>query len=258
MSLLRTFLCAGLALGAVPSMAADQAAPSIPSDNGNLAGDHIKLATNVGGFVALPISSENTPPSLCATVGSTAAVSHVAGEFIFLRFLKVADKTDVLTFQGDFPAMEACSGLARVNTFTQYRIKATELAQYDFKRSGIAFGALVVPFKYRLGGAKELVSSATMAPFIGIRTALGQSWGLTFTPVVAAGLSLVPVVDATTKASESKAAYTLALGIRLTSSKNENFSAGLLYGRDFLNKSDRDADPNVSKPWVSFYLGYSL
>jgi hypothetical protein len=145
-----------------------------------------------------------------------------------------------------------------VNGFTQYKIAKSALEQHAFRRSGVTFGGLLVPFKYRLGNAKELVSSSAMAPYVGFRTAWFQNWGLSFTPVLAAGLSLVPVTDAGSSTTSTRAGYTLALGARLTSSKNEAFSAGLLFGRDFLSKSDRALDPNVSKPWLSFYVGFSI
>jgi hypothetical protein len=133
----------------------------------------------------------------------------------------------------------------------------TALNPLDHRRSGVKFGGLVVPFKFRLGSAKDLVSSSTVAPYVGFRTAW-NTFGLTFTPVLAAGLSLVPIADPQNNTTTSKAAYTLAVGIRLTSTKNESFNAGLLFGRDFLSRTDRDADPAATRPWASFYLGYSL
>lgn len=189
------------------------------------------------------------------------AISDDDGTLLYVRFLSVSDESDKLLDQSDNEALKACPKGAdgrRVNTFTAYTIARADFHHLDYKRSGISFGALVVPFKFRLGSSKELVSSSTVAPFMGFRTAWFTSFGLTFTPVVAAGLSVVPVADATSSTTESKSAYTLAAGFRLTSTKNDQFNAGLLFGRDFLNKVDRERDPAVAKPWLSFYLGYAL
>jgi hypothetical protein len=82
--------------------------------------------------------------------------------------------------------------------------------------------------------------------------------GITFTPVAAAGLSLVPVPTADGKETENKAAYTVALGFRVSSSKNQKFTAGLLYGRDFLSTRETAGQPKLKKPWLSIYLGASL
>ena len=235
-----------------PAYAADAA---IASDNDSLSGDHLRLRTNANGFLSL---ADTSAAARCAPAGSRAAVSAETADEVFLRFLSVTDEDDTLLTADDKAALAACPKANRVNGFTQYKIPKASLRAYDFKRSGITFGGLVVPFKYRLGSSKELVSSSTVAPFIGFRTAWLQGFGLTFTPVVAAGLSLVPVADATTNSTSTKSAYTVAVGLRLTSSKNENFSAGLIYGRDYLSRVDREADPSVRKPWASFYLGYAM
>jgi hypothetical protein len=113
-----------------------------------------------------------------------------------------------------------------------------------------------VPFKFRLGKDKQLVSSSTVAPFVGFRTGWAP-FGLSFTPIVALGLSQVPIANSS-GGTDTKSAYTIAAGLRVTSNKNDKFSAGLILGHDYLNKADRAADTTVGKPWLSAYLGYSL
>ena len=226
-----------------------------PSDENSLKGDHVRLTTNFSS-----ISAPGDTKQYCAPAGSRMAISDDDGTSLYVRFLVVSDESDKLLDPSDTDALASCPKGAdgrRVNTFTAYKIAKSNFEHLDYKRSGISFGALVVPFKFRLGSSKELISSSTVAPFIGFRTAW-LTFGLTFTPVVAAGLSVVPVANATSGTIESKSAYTFAAGFRLTSTKNDKFNAGLLLGHDFLNKSDRQLDPAVAKPWLSFYLGYAL
>jgi hypothetical protein len=65
----------------------------------------------------------------------------------------------------------------------------------------------------------------------------------------------VPITDPATNQTETKNALTMAFGMVLTSSKNQKFSAGILFGWDFLSEADQARDPNVEKPWLSFYVG---
>lgn len=78
------------------------------------------------------------------------------------------------------------------------------------------------------------------------------------TPIVSAGLGLVPITNPTTNSTETKAALSTAVGLVVTSSKSESFNAGVLIGKDFLGEVDRKNDPSVGKLWLSFYVGYAL
>lgn len=240
------------------ALAADEGIkqPSFPADNGVLKGDHAQFRTTVDGFKALPLSADSKV--LCAPAGAKAAITGESTDDLLVRFLSLPATTDLLLIDNERAALAQCGEDQRVRLGTQYVLPREVLMRHDFVRTGVSFGGLVVPFKYRVGRDKELVSSATVAPYVGFRTGWMQSFGLTFTPVLAAGLSLVPVPDAASSSTTTKPAYTLALGIKLSSSKNDAFTAGLLYGRDFLNKSDVAADPKLHKPWLSFYVGASI
>jgi len=226
----------------------------IPTDGGSLEGDHIRLVTTITGFKA--VSEGDTNKALCAPAGARLSVSKLVGTDLHVRFLTIEDAPWYAT-KPDPEALAMCPADKRVKLYTDYKITATTITNVDYKRSGVTFGGLVVPFKFRLGKSKELVSSATIAPYVGFRTA-SSIFGLYFTPVLAAGLSTVPVADIANSTTATKTAYTVAAGIKLSSTKNENFNAGLLIGHDYLNKADRLSDPNVSKPWISLYLGYSM
>ncbi len=241
------------ALAALLSLSGAAWAQSMPSDGNSFKGDHLRLFTNLKGISKLG----ETGGKLCAPAGSRLAVSDQDDQKLYVRFLTVSGEDETFKFDEAALTDPECKKEARVNTFTSYELPTANFLHTDFRRSGVTFGGLVVPFKLRLGKEKHLVSSSTIAPYVGFRTAWSV-YGLTFTPVMALGLSNVPVTDATTNNTESKAAYTVAVGLRLGSSKNEQFNAGILFGHDFLNRSDRMADPTVGKPWLSAYLGYSM
>ncbi len=222
-------------------------------------GDTAYLRVTVPEFESVPAQGKPADgKSLCAPAGSRAFISEETADRVYVNFDAVTNADDFILLPLHKASLKACAAGSRVSLGTQYSISKASLAKYDFGRTGISFGALVIPFKYRLGEDKELLSSPAVAPYVGFRTSWLQSFGLTFTPVMAAGLSLVPVPTADGKETENKAAYTVALGWRISSSKNEKFSAGLLYGRDFLGRRDTDATPKLKRPWLSFYLGASL
>lgn len=236
----------------------------------NMVGDHLELRTNITGFTETGNKDKN-PPQKCAPVGSKLAVQNINSteQTANLYFLSVQQEnpgwiskwlgSNNITDADLQAALAACPNdtpsSERVNNYTMYTIDKKILDDFAFKRTGIAFGALIVPFKFRLGNAKALVSSTTLAPYVGFRTPLFQSLGLTFTPVVSAGLGLVPVANPSGKGTDSKTAFSTAMGWILTSDKDDKFSVGALVGRDFLGKADREADSAVNKLWISLYIG---
>lgn len=153
-------------------------------------------------------------------------------------------------------AIAACLSAGMVNDYTAYKIKVAELGEHPYRRTGVMFGALVVPFKFHMGGEHKLSPSSTVAPYVGFRGP--APFGLTFAPIVSAGLGLVPVNNPATDETQTKAAFSVALGVLLTHSKNDKFNAGVLFGKDFLSKGDRAADTTVDKVWFSIYAGYKL
>ena len=56
----------------------------------------------------------------------------------------------------------------------------------------------------------------------------------------------------------SDPAFSTAVGLVLSSSKNDTFNAGLIFGKDFLSRSDRKSDPDAGDIWFSVYVGYSM
>jgi hypothetical protein len=239
-------------------------------------GDELKLRTRARGFVELDGGSTEVH---CAPSSSEVKVFSEKGDDLKLRFLTVAPNVKspakpeklnpdaseteraaaiqaVATRNANLGECASDDPLVRLNI--AYRVsKAALVDSVAFRRTGFSFGALVVPFKFRTG-VKEIIPSATVAPYVGWRTGWFSSWGLTFTPLVSAGLGLVPVADPATGQSETKSALSFSTGIVMHSSKNDGFQAGLLLGRDYLGRADAALDPGSKKLWLSFYVGYSM
>ncbi|RZL02887.1 MAG: hypothetical protein EOP36_07015 [Rubrivivax sp.] len=234
-------LCPALSVAADDPPAGDYA-----SDRGLWSGDHFKLRTVARVFTEVGAASGTAVTTKCAAAGSIFVTNLDDDGTLYLRFLDVARNGSL------------CPADQSVEPQVQYKAPKASLQYHDMKRSGFTFGGLVVPFKFRLGSAKEIVSSATIAPYFGYRTGWFEGVGLTFTPVLSAGLGLVPVVDTVNGSTSTKAAFSTAVGFVIGSSKNDAFQAGFLLGRDYLGRTDRQLDPSVSKVWASFYVGYAL
>jgi hypothetical protein len=226
---------------------------SFASDRDSLVGDHVRLQTHVIGFKESGVAN---PQPRCAPSGSGVSIRRdVKGTFT-VRFYDVPNVK-----QQDLEGTDlgkACRNAGLVSKDSSYTIPAEELMTYDFKRSGVTFGALVIPFKFRLGGDRAVTASSTVAPYLGFTSRYLQFFGLTLNPVATAGVAFVPVTNPATGKAETRPGFSLGGGLVLKSSKNDQFSAGLIVGRDVLSKSDRDLDPNVSKAWLSFYLGVAM
>lgn len=217
-----------------------------PSDNDRFDGDKLTLRTRLGGFVEVGNGTPGT--GRCAPSGSELKVIREDANDLVVRFTRVGKG------QGECGSAQG----AVVEEFVAYRIEKRRLAaDADFRRTGVSFGALIVPFKFRTGD-KEIVSSATVAPYLGWRTGWFSSYGVSFTPLFSAGLGLVPVNDPASGRTETRAAFSAATGIVMGSTKNEAFQAGFLVGRDFLGRTDAALDPGSKKVWLSFYVGYTL
>ena len=217
------------------------------------AGDHIRVFTHVIGFKE---SRPGAQPDRCAPRDSGLAIRHEAEGVLTVRFYDIPKVTEEELKKTKLG--EACLAAGLVSVDSSYTIAKKDLLAHDFKRSGFTFGGLVVPFKFRLGGDNAVTSSSTVAPYVGLTSRHLQFFGVSLNPVVTAGVGFVPIVNPATGASETKSAFSFGAGFVMTSSKNEQFSAGLLFGRDVLSKSDRALDPNADKPWLSFYLGVAM
>ncbi|WP_162932173.1 glycoside hydrolase family 19 protein [Solimonas sp. K1W22B-7] len=222
------------------------------SSKGKLAGDKARFRANAGPFKKR--YGTGTDKEYCATAGSVARISKEVDTDVYLRFTQIGSVDNDL----DTPstkALEDCKGDDLVATGIAYKIPRADFESMEISLRGFEYGGLIVPFKYYLGGEKSIKSSATIAPYVGYHWPI--FWGLTFTPIAAAGVGMVPVEGASGE-TENKTALSTAIGMVITSAKSEEYKAGIVFGKDFLSKTDRANDETVGKVWFSLYLGVSI
>jgi hypothetical protein len=222
--------------------------PQYPASGANQIGDHLKLTVDVYGFVPVSVSASKKDDR-CAGKYSKYSVVATDATSTYVKFYHIQPALSSDTCPKDAPSVAEGS---------IYRIANTPYLQSQSKTAGIAYGALVVPFKFRLGSDKKLISSVTIAPYIGGRLTWLQFLGYELMPVWAAGIGLVPVASEDGKSTDTKSAFSTAVGFTLSSVKDPKYSAGVLFGRDFISKSDQGKDPGVNKPWMSLWLGVAL
>jgi len=221
-----------------------------PNSSGSFEGDELKIRSNVNGFKTL----DDPQVIKCAPISSKLMVSDDVGGNLYVYFKEIPKAGAELNV-AEKEGLAECKN--SVNLHTLYQIEKANLTHYGTKRTGFAFGALVVPFKFHLG-VNEFSSSPTVAPYLGYSWGLLQNRGLKFTTFLSAGMAFVPIVAKDSNTSRTTPAFSSAVGVILTSDKNQNFNAGFLLGHDFLGKSERNFDPKVGKSWVSFYVGYNI
>ena len=213
-----------------------------PDDDGNLSGDKFRLQSNLYKISKFGESNETH----CAPKASKLHVRVDEKNQALFRFTRIGGPNDGCKKEENI-----------VNDYTLYTKPSSELKREAGVRSGVQFGGLIVPFKYNLS-TKKLDSSPTIAPFIGYRTDW-EPGGLAVIPVAMLGVSMK---TGTNTGSGTQASLSSGAGLRLTSSKNENWQAGILFGRDFGGGTEAGA-PGTSTQgkafnWFSAFLGYSM
>ncbi|MDH4259005.1 MAG: hypothetical protein OEW16_01755 [Gammaproteobacteria bacterium] len=234
---------------------AQSQASNVASAGTSLVGDHVRVQTHVIGFKESGRTSLSEK-EWCAPRDSGVAIRHEADGIYTVRFYDIPNIAEAELKKTGLG--QDCLAAGLVNLDSSYTISKNKLATFDYKRSGVTFGGLVIPFKFRLGGDKALSSSSTIAPYVGFSSRYLQFFGVSLNPVITGGVGFVPVFNPASGTAETRSAMSFGVGFVMTSSKNDQFSAGLILGRDVLSKSDRALDPNVNKPWLSFYLGVAM
>ncbi|MYM21937.1 hypothetical protein GTP46_04635 [Duganella sp. FT135W] len=245
---LKAAFVTALALSASHALAVGDGDPKYPSSDGNDIGDHLALHTDVYGFVPVTDAADVDKQPRCAGSESSLSITSKTNDFTFVEFhgVQAPKSTDT------------CGSAKSVQKGTTYKIANSTYNSVAIKATGLSYGALVVPFKFRLGDDKKLVNSATIAPYIGVRWSVLQGFGYELRPVFAAGIALVSVPNEAKTANQNIGAFSASLGFTLSTIKDSKFSAGVLFGKDFVSKDDRKGDPSVVKPWVSLWLGVSI
>lgn len=138
--------------------------------------------------------------------------------------------------------------------------KPLEVAQSDSEKyfvnsNGLTYGALVVPFKYHLGGSKDFKGSGTVGPYVGYKTQ-SSNWAAGVEFIGFAGLGSVQSerTEDGKQVKESLAAFSYGFGA--IGRIRDKFQIGVVLGQDRVGKSSVYADNG--KWWMALSVGYAF
>jgi hypothetical protein len=140
-----------------------------------------------------------------------------------------------------------------------YVISPNELKRDYYRNFGLTHGALFVPFKRR--SDNSLSGESNLGYYLGYR--YPSRFGITVTPAVSAGLSIVNITDdsattgsSTLKDSGNRAAFTYSAGFILT--HLDAFQVGLFAGKDQIGGDIGKNWKYEGKWWTSIAFGYAF
>ena len=116
-------------------------------------------------------------------------------------------------------------------TGSTVQIDLADIQKNAPNRYGLAYGSLVVPFKFQLMGAHQFTSSATIGPYLGYKFDT-ESYGWATTLALFAGASNIAVTKSPTPSSTSKPSTTT------TSSSTEQVAGSAMAGGSWLRSKE--------------------
>jgi hypothetical protein len=140
-----------------------------------------------------------------------------------------------------------CDGKA-IDTDIAYVIRKDDLENRGLARTGMTYGALVVPYKYHLTGQRDFTGGASLGGYLGYRLETTKYVGFTLTPVAFLGGSNISV------GAQNLAG--LSYGLGLIGTFKGTFQAGAVIGWDQVGKSA--GYQYNGKPWLAVEIGYSF
>lgn len=246
-----TFCAAAAASGS-----ADAAEGSYAGSGTSLLGDHVRLRADIFGFEPQGETGQSGGER-CAPEGSKLEITYETDTEYETIVLELSPSLTPPAFRSaDAPAQDRCKGSTAVQRGVLYQVPKEKIRGTNVRIAGFTYGGLVVPFKYYLGGDERVTSSATIAPYLGYR--LSGLHSLSLVPFVSAGLGMISVQGGDGEDTETKPSFSTSLGLLFRDAKNDGFTAGLVFGRDFLSAADRERDPTVDEWWTSIFLGYKI
>jgi hypothetical protein len=143
-----------------------------------------------------------------------------------------------------------CDGSA-IRDGSSITMTLADIAKYPPDRNGLAYGGLVVPFKFQLTGAHQFTSSATVGPYLGYRMDR-ETVGAAVTFAAFAGASNIAV----TKGGSTQQLAGFGYGIAVLGEIKGGFQLGGVLGFDSVGSNQGFQYNN--KPWLALELGYSF
>ncbi|WP_370307295.1 hypothetical protein [Sinimarinibacterium flocculans] len=246
--------------------AAQQSAQATALIPENERGDIHKLTSSMFGLYR--VEDVDQTKEFCAPSGSAFRIGPTQPNGLVSLTItalptKTKDEKDLYDEKGDLidaQAKRLCkkadsTDVDWVDSHFKYMATAIDIASSDAYKTGVTFGALVVPFKYYIGDDAKFSASSTVAPYLGFT--FGNRWGMNMSFLLSAGLGLTPINDSQGE-TETKPALSTAMGLLLTSQKNSRWSSGIVVGKDFVSDADRDRDPVSDDAWISVFVGAEL
>lgn len=243
---MRTFHTAAAAvlllLGAIPVERAwaELTTAQIANDLNNYLGDRIRFAVRIQAKLKKDTSKEVCVPPLTRL---TVLGSHEENGKKSL-IVKIADGTN------------DCDSKTKLETEEAYLVKSDDLAESGLARTGAAYGALAVPFKYQLTGNKDFSGNAMLGGYLGYRFETANHIGYTLTPVGFMGASTISVPTNNGGQATDQNLSGFSYGIGLIGTFKGAFQAGVVLGWDRVGKSA--GYQYNGKPWLAVELGYSF
>jgi hypothetical protein len=141
----------------------------------------------------------------------------------------------------------------------QTSVTVDEVVSSGSFRSGWVYGMLVAPFKfYPYSG--EIAASATVGPYLGWRIDRSNFLGISTTWVLSGGISSVTAKykdEAGQAKSAQLTAWSGATGFIFDINKGKNpFRAGVLVGKDWVDRKSSVTYENNAHTWFALQLGY--
>ncbi len=170
------------AASAAPVAAAAPAASStaFPNSQDNYQGDKVTFAQRVG-VKEVELSSDGTKVSLIphcleknVELRGLGPSTPTQVDFLVIKYNRAFGWLNNFDYfkKSDTPSNEKfvyCDGKTEDADGDPLRMTLTDVQNGHPNRYGLAYGGLVVPFKFQLTGAHQLTGSATVGPYLGWR-----------------------------------------------------------------------------------------
>ncbi len=154
----------------------------------------------------------------------------------------------------------SCKADANLSKKDLILVPVKDLESTGYKRYGWTYGALFLPYKYRLKD-KEFGPSGQLGPYLGYRTnrgdyAINVIGTVAYGPITTGNGANSPT-STNTPSVKSINGLAMAIGFVGALGKGASpFQFGVVWGMDKVSASDRAAYPYTGRHWLALQLGY--
>jgi len=214
----------------------------IANDLNNYLGDRIRFAVRIQAKLKKDPKIEVCVPPL--TRMTVLGSQDESGKKSLI--VKIADGTEACDSKGKSP----------LATEEAYLVTNDDLTESGLARTGAAYGALAVPFKYQLTGNKDYTANAMLGGYLGYRFETANHIGYTLTPVGFMGASTISVPTNNGGQATDQNLSGFSYGFGLIGTFKGAFQAGVVLGWDRVGKTA--GYQYNGKPWLAVEIGYSF